>query len=209
VNSCPRTVTRSGLRNADGSCGRRISLLLGLARLYEERADYDSAAEALRRVVSEESIREEAHLGLMRLYALLGRKAEALAQYELLEDILSSKDPGIEPAASSRALREEIAAARFPPKDARYLGFPPEEPLGVSKHNLPAPRTSFVGRGREIVEVKRALAMTRLLTLTGAVGQVRRGSPWRSHGTSWVPSQTGCGWWSWLLSRRVSWCRKR
>jgi type II secretory pathway predicted ATPase ExeA len=37
-------------------------------------------------------------------------------------------------------------------------------------HNLPASLTSFVGRAKELVEVKRALAMTRLLTLTGAGG---------------------------------------
>jgi predicted ATPase len=37
-------------------------------------------------------------------------------------------------------------------------------------HNLPAPRSSFVGREREIEEVKRELAMTRLLTLTGVGG---------------------------------------
>jgi predicted ATPase len=35
---------------------------------------------------------------------------------------------------------------------------------------LPAPRSRFVGRERELKEVKRALAMTRLLTLTGAGG---------------------------------------
>ena len=40
----------------------------------------------------------------------------------------------------------------------------------VRKHNLPAQRTSFVGRERERVEVKRELAMTRLLTLTGTGG---------------------------------------
>ena len=40
----------------------------------------------------------------------------------------------------------------------------------TSKHNLPAQRTSFVGREREMLEVKRELAMTRLLTLTGAGG---------------------------------------
>ncbi|MGI8550693.1 MAG: ATP-binding protein, partial [Dehalococcoidia bacterium] len=34
----------------------------------------------------------------------------------------------------------------------------------------PASRTSVVGRKRELVEVKRALSMTRLLTLTGAGG---------------------------------------
>jgi DNA-binding SARP family transcriptional activator len=46
-----------------------LSLLLGLAHLHEELAEYDSAIEALGRVVSEEPTREEAHAGLMRLYA--------------------------------------------------------------------------------------------------------------------------------------------
>jgi predicted ATPase len=35
---------------------------------------------------------------------------------------------------------------------------------------LPAPRSSFIGRERELIEIKRNLAMTRLLTLTGAGG---------------------------------------
>jgi predicted ATPase/DNA-binding CsgD family transcriptional regulator len=38
------------------------------------------------------------------------------------------------------------------------------------QHNLPAQRSSFVGREREMLEVRQALAMTRLLTLTGAGG---------------------------------------
>jgi predicted ATPase len=41
---------------------------------------------------------------------------------------------------------------------------------GRPRHNLPAPRSSFVGRKREIEEVERELASTRLLTLTGAGG---------------------------------------
>ena len=36
--------------------------------------------------------------------------------------------------------------------------------------NLPTPVTSFIGRGRVIAEVKRLLANSRLLTLTGAGG---------------------------------------
>jgi predicted ATPase len=40
----------------------------------------------------------------------------------------------------------------------------------TSRHNLPAPRSSFVGREREMLEVKGDLAMTRLFTLTGAGG---------------------------------------
>ena len=36
--------------------------------------------------------------------------------------------------------------------------------------NLPEPLTSFIGRERELVEIKRLLASTRLLTLVGMGG---------------------------------------
>src|SRR5262249_14705784 len=42
--------------------------------------------------------------------------------------------------------------------------------LPASKHNLPAPLTSFVGRVRELAEVTQLLGATRLLTLTGTGG---------------------------------------
>jgi predicted ATPase/DNA-binding SARP family transcriptional activator/DNA-binding CsgD family transcriptional regulator len=146
-----------------------LSLLVGLARLHEQRTDRESAAEALRILISEEPTCEEAHVSLMRLYALSGSKGDALAQYGQLEDILAKK-LDTEPAASSRAFREEIAADRFPPWETPSLGSAPKKPPEAAKHNLPTPRTSFVGRQREIVESKRELAMTRLLTLTGVGG---------------------------------------
>src|SRR5260370_41351717 len=43
-------------------------------------------------------------------------------------------------------------------------------PSSVTAHNLPLHLTSFIGREREIAEVRRLLAMTRLLTLTGLGG---------------------------------------
>jgi len=144
-----------------------LSLLLGLARLREERGEYDLAAGALRSVVAQESANEESHASLMRLYALLGRRGEALAQYGRLREVLFEK-LGAEPSSATRRLRDEIATGRLPP--THLAATPPEEPSDPSKHNLPAPRTSFVGREREMLEVKRALAMTRLLTLTGSGG---------------------------------------
>ena len=155
-------IPREGLRQLF------LALLVELASLHEERGEYGPGIEALRRAVVEEPTREEAHLGLMRLYALGGRQAEALAQYARLEESLS-RELGAEPQASSRALREEIATGRFPPPH-RLIGPPKGEIFDPPRHNLPAPRTSFVGREREIVEVKRALSMTRILTLTGAGG---------------------------------------
>jgi predicted ATPase/class 3 adenylate cyclase/Tfp pilus assembly protein PilF len=48
--------------------------------------------------------------------------------------------------------------------------FPPLKTLDRRPNNLPAQLTSFVGREREMAEVKRLLNTSRLLTLTGAGG---------------------------------------
>lgn len=48
--------------------------------------------------------------------------------------------------------------------------FPPPRSLEVLPNNLPAQSTSFVGREREIDQIRRLLEKTRLLTLTGTGG---------------------------------------
>lgn len=138
-----------------------LALLLELAGLYEERKEHGRAIEVLERALSCEPAREEAHIALMRLYALSGQRREALRQYELLGRVLRR-----ELSAESRRLHEEILSGLFPPAEDR----PPEEAPDAGPHNLPASRTSFVGRERDVVEVKRLLSMTNLLTLTGAGG---------------------------------------
>jgi DNA-binding SARP family transcriptional activator len=144
-----------------------LALLVELASLYEERGQHGPAVEVLRRVEAEEPTLEEAHASLMRLYAVSDRSGQALTQYERLREVLSEKF-GAEPSTATRRLRDEIAAGRLPP--THLAAIPSEESPDASKHNLPAPRTTFVGRAAEIVEVKRTLAMTRLLTLTGSGG---------------------------------------
>ena len=114
-----------------------LELLVELAGLYEERGEYKAAIQACRRVVAEEPMNEEANADLMRTYALSGRQAEALAQYERLEEVLSER-LGTEPGAASRRLREEIAAGRLPaelqPSGSRRRNRPTP-----GKHNLPVP----------------------------------------------------------------------
>ncbi len=48
--------------------------------------------------------------------------------------------------------------------------FPPLRSLATYKHNLPRQLSTFIGRGKEIAEVKRLLQGTRLLTLLGPGG---------------------------------------
>ncbi len=155
--------TRSGLRTL------YLALLVEMARLYEEREDYGPAVEALGRVIEEEPAHEEVHAALMRLYAISGRRAEAIRQYERLREILR-RELAVEPAPASSYVYEEVLAGRYPQARSAPAWSSPEDPPGVRKHNLPSARTSFVGREREVVEVRRTLAMTALLTLTGAGG---------------------------------------
>jgi DNA-binding SARP family transcriptional activator len=145
-----------------------LALLIELAALHEERDEHGLAIEALRKATAREPILEEAHVSLMRLHALLGRPERALAQYERLRDTLS-RGLGTQPAEATRRLRDEIAAGRLPVTLSLELS-QEEGLLGAGKHNLSAPMTSFVGRAQEIVEVKRTMAMTRILTLAGAGG---------------------------------------
>src|SRR5919112_2007506 len=145
-----------------------LALLVELGDHFEERDEHEAAVETLQRAATEEPTLEEVHAGLMRLYAFSDRRTQARNQYKRLREALSDR-LGTEPSASTRHLYDEIAAGRFPPSKPNAPAV--EEPLlVVGKHNLPAPRTSFVGRETELQNIKRDLAMTRLLTLTGAGG---------------------------------------
>jgi len=48
--------------------------------------------------------------------------------------------------------------------------FPPIKTLDVTRHNLPAQMTSFIGREKELAEINQALNEHRLVTLTGPGG---------------------------------------
>jgi predicted ATPase/DNA-binding SARP family transcriptional activator/DNA-binding CsgD family transcriptional regulator len=147
-----------------------LDVLVEMALIHEERADHASAVAALRRAVSEEPVNEEAHRALMRVYARSGRRQQALSQYKQLEKALE-RQLETEPDTTSRALHEEILTNRLVDLDPGPAGGAWEAPWrNAGNHNLPQAHSSFVGRQRELVEAKRALAMTRAMTFTGAGG---------------------------------------
>jgi len=148
--------------------GMFLALLVELATLYEERGEYGAGIEALGRVLAEKPTSEEAHVRLMRLYAFSGRQGEALGQYERLREVLS-RELGAGPGTDAQCLRKEIATGSVS-AERPAGGRQSEELAAAGRHNLPAARTSFIGREHELVEVNRALVMTRLLTLTGTGG---------------------------------------
>src|SRR5688500_2740832 len=68
--------------------------------------------------------------------------------------------------------RKAMAAGSRRPRGAPKASImcPTERPAQAPPPNLPAPLTSFIGRERELAEVRRLLRRARLVTLTGAGG---------------------------------------
>jgi DNA-binding SARP family transcriptional activator len=91
---------------------RYTGLLFGLAALYEARQESGMAVHVFDRLVAVEPAYEEAHVRLMRLYALAGLRTRALRQYRLLKDSLR-RELDAEPERASRHLADEIAKGRF------------------------------------------------------------------------------------------------
>ena len=148
-----------------------LALLVELAGLHEERNEFESAVEMLRKVVAAEPTHEGAHAGLMRLYIRTGQRRQSLRQYERLRQAFL-QELGTEPDKDTQRLYQEIVAGRTLSAEPPSAGSPlDEEPTNIGgRHNLPRSLTSFVGREREVVEVEQLLSTTRLLTLTGTGG---------------------------------------
>lgn len=146
-----------------------MALLVERAAAHEEREEIDSAIEVLEKLVTDERTHQEAHLGLMRLHSRNGRRHGAILQYEQLREALR-RELDSEPDAVTQRLYREILDGESPGDHTSLTSRRPTVPATPSRHNLPDALSSFVGRERELLEVKRLLPMTRLLTLIGSGG---------------------------------------
>lgn len=104
--------------------------------------------------------------------AAVGHGGQVLVSEPTAE--LLSDEPG--PGLSLRSLGEHRLKDLRPEliSELRIAGvsgdFPPIRSLESGPNNLPIALTSFVGREREVIEVRRLLAKARLVTLTGPGG---------------------------------------
>jgi predicted ATPase/DNA-binding SARP family transcriptional activator len=135
-----------------------LGALLRLAQEARTRGEWIKAIELAKKVLALDAANEQAHQHLMYCYFGLGNKAAALKQYEECVRALR-QELDIEPSPETTALYLEIKASGAAQKFA---------PSRLT--NLPVPLTSFVGRGREIQQIKEILARRRFLTLVGAGG---------------------------------------
>jgi DNA-binding SARP family transcriptional activator len=111
----------------------------------------------LERLVTEYPVRERLWRQLVLALYRDERQADALAAYRRARTILAA-ELGLEPGEELRrlelaVLRQEVPAAR-----------------PSSRHNLPAPLTSFLGRDDDLTKLERLLGAARLITLTGPGG---------------------------------------
>jgi predicted ATPase/DNA-binding SARP family transcriptional activator len=143
----------------------RLALLVELAELESRAGDHAGAVVSLRRAVSADPLHEPANRALMRALADGGRRQEALAEYERLRSALRDA-LAADPDPQTRRLYRDLLTGSLAAEPSE-----PEAPVAPTPgHNLPHEVTSFVGRERELGEVERLLARTRLLTLSGAGG---------------------------------------
>lgn len=143
-----------------------LSLLLDLAGVEESRGNYTAGIQTLQRLLADDPSSEAAHIGLMRLYALCGQRQQALRQYQILRDVLRA-ELDAEPSRYAEQLAEAIRCGRFAPTESPTI----ESPGGdARKTNLPAQLTSFIGREKQIEDIRRLMNDHRLVTLTGAGG---------------------------------------
>ncbi|MFI9637909.1 AfsR/SARP family transcriptional regulator [Nocardia sp. NPDC051929] len=140
----------------------------------------------LRTEVAAHPFRETLAARLVRALAAAGRTSEAIQQFQRTETLLLD-ELGTTPAEVLRSALAEIHtnAPRNPAVDKPAIETASGSgPTGVTKASrtsgasaplLPRRFTSFVGRGRDVEGVRRALREARLVTLsgTGGVGKTR------------------------------------
>jgi predicted ATPase/DNA-binding SARP family transcriptional activator len=151
----------------------RQALAESLQRLIEGEILHNNLEQAIqyaRRWVALDSWHEPAHRQLMELYARSGQQAAALRQYELCVELLRD-ELDVEPAPETITLYEAIKARQIEPAqtEAALLALP----AGSVSDHLPPQITPFVGREKELHEIKQLLLTNpphRLMTLTGPGG---------------------------------------
>jgi DNA-binding SARP family transcriptional activator len=146
---------RERLRQALTEALERLLLLL------ERESQPRAALTYAQRLLRHDPLREDNYRALMRLYAACGDRAGVLRVYHTCTSVLE-RELATEPSAATRDAYAQALAVQV---QAQPVLLP--QP---SHTNLPIQLTSFVGRARELAELKRLLRSSRLLTLTGPGG---------------------------------------
>ncbi len=122
------------------------------------RGEAERAIAYAQKILSADATNEDAHRQLMLCHVAMGNRNAALKQYEECVRVLHA-ELDVEPSPETTALFQEL-------KHAATETLARAKPLT----NVLKPLTSFVGRAREMDQVKNLIQTERLVTLTGAGG---------------------------------------
>jgi DNA-binding SARP family transcriptional activator len=84
-----------------------LGMLAHLCDAYLQAGRYDDCLQAARQMLAKDTYREDAHRYIMRALAATGRRAQALLQYQLCEEVLGA-DLGVSPTATTLELYQQI-----------------------------------------------------------------------------------------------------
>ena len=158
-----------------------IQALYTLADYHTEQGELTQGIASMRRLLSLEPWREEAHRQLMLLLARHGQRSAALAQFETCREILD-KELGVAPGEETKILyqhirnedlsellletqTEQVSGSEFP-------SAPPHLRFSAYLRHLPPQPTPLIGREEELREVNDLLAgpNCRLVSIVGPGG---------------------------------------
>jgi len=88
-----------------------IEALTAVGRCHEARKDREGAIEWYKQALEVDELREDVHRHVMRCYAELGRRTEALAQYQRCVEVLQ-RELDIEPSVETKKIYETIAGEK-------------------------------------------------------------------------------------------------
>ena len=129
----------------------------------------DEAVAAAEELCASAPFRERAHGLLMQALARQGRVTEALRVFDAFRRFLAD-ETGLSPSQSLAEVERAVLQSDVYCASGVGGDVPARLASGAALGNLPNPRTSFVGREREVGELAVLLGEARLVTLTGVGG---------------------------------------
>lgn len=135
-----------------------INVMFRAIEQLRAKSEYELATNYAQRLLAYDAANERAYQHLMFCYIATGDRIQALHQFENCK----------------LALKEEYDVVPSKETQALYYWIKEYDSQNSSQaakiSNLPIPISSFVGRIRELTQIKQLLSMSRLVTLSGAGG---------------------------------------
>lgn len=165
--------------------------LAGINRLlasYRRAAQWQESIQVAQQALAFDSTQESMHVALMEAYAHLGRRTDALRQYDTLRAVLEQA-LGIAPLPDTQALRAKILGGELAPPVVGVAGPAAETP--PRRRERARPHRPFVGRRSEHAALDEAVRLAaddqlQIVQIDGELG-IGKSTLWQ-HWSAGLPS---------------------